>query len=92
MESWVAIQKRGLQVRDTKNPESSCGTTMLFKTVENFTLDNLLRLLRPLMEECFTLITSVMCFNAEKINFVIKDTKDTDPNDRDEYKVYTERK
>ncbi|OQS55490.1 hypothetical protein EHP00_1872 [Ecytonucleospora hepatopenaei] len=91
MESWDAMQKRGLQVRDCNNPSSRYGTSMLFKKLENFTVDNLLTILRPIMEECFTLITNGICLNCDSYNIVIKDTKDTDTSDRKEYKIYTER-
>lgn len=91
MESWESMQSKGFQIRDSKNQKTKYGTSMLFQTRKNINLENMLRILRPMMEDCFKLIINGMFFGIDAFNVVIKDTEKTDISDRKEYKVYTER-
>ena len=64
---------------------------MVFQTLKNMTVENMRRILIPIMDDCYKLIINGIFLGRDAFNLVIKDTEETDTSDRKECKLYTER-
>lgn len=81
------LAAQGRQIRDIKNPNSSCGHSMLFGTPENLENPERLKLvMQGVLDDTVKLITHGLSFDMDACNLIIRDTAQTpmhNPNDPD---------
>jgi hypothetical protein len=93
MPRFAEMAKHGAQVRDIKNPRSSCGSSMFFGTPQNVENPDRLKLaMQALLDDAVIAISHGIDFGGDARNLVVKDTEQTPRYNRDELGLFDERK
>lgn len=93
MPHFETLNLRGQQVRDRKNHESSCGSSMIFATYENLTsVEHWRRIFCTIEDDIVNYNCHSFNFDSDAFNLVIEDTEDTLPHANHTPVLFTERK
>ena len=78
MPHFSALTSRGMQVRDSKNAESSCGNSLIFGSLENLICPHHWDLiLKDIAHEVAVYLLHQFDFHSDSFNLVIEDTQTT---------------
>lgn len=92
MPRFRKLLESGMQVRDTKNPESCLGSSMFFGIPENLKdLKRLRFIMQGLIDDAAIAMANGLSFGGDACSLVIKDTPNTPLHDRNSLDLFDAR-
>lgn len=78
MPSFSSLAKGGIQIRDSKNSNSSCGSSMLFGNMQNIkSLEHWRKIFHHIKDEMVVYLLNHFAFSNDSFNLSIEDTTQT---------------